>query len=209
MRKGVLVVVAVCVSAVVLAAEGKDEGWKRLFDGKTLEGWKASEKPDHWKVEEGTIVGRGSRSHLFYVAEEFKDFHFKADVMTQPGTNSGIYFHSKFQEGGWPEHGYESQVNVTHGDPVKTGSIYNVVKIFETPAKDGKWWTQHIIVKGKSITTMIEIDGKVLFRYEYVEPPSVAQGSEKRRLSKGLFAFQQHDPGSVVRYRNVMVKPLP
>jgi len=184
------------------ASETKDEGWKRIFDGKTLKGWKASERPGNWTVEDGAIVGRGARSHLFYVAEEFKNFEFKADVLTQPHTNSGIYFHTKYQKGGWPVYGYESQVNVTHGDPVKTGSLYGVVKVFSTPAKDNKWWTQTIIVRGKRI--IIKIDGKTIF--EYVEPEGV---KGPRKLSKGLFALQQHDPGSVVRYKNIMVKRLP
>ena len=184
------------------AAESKDEGWKQIFDGASLTGWKANEKPENWKIEDGVIVGRGTRSHLFYVAEEFKNFEFKADVMTQPETNSGIFFHSRFQESGWPAYGYESQVNVTHGDPVKTGSIYNVVKVFSTPAKDKKWYTHHIIVRGKRVTTII--DGQVIF--EFVEPDGV---TGTRKLGSGLFAFQQHDPGSVVRYKNVMVKRLP
>lgn len=184
------------------ASETKDGGWKRIFDGKTLKGWKASERPGNWTVEDGAIVGRGARSHLFYVAEEFKNFEFKADVLTQPHTNSGIYFHTKYQKGGWPAYGYESQVNVTHPDPVKTGSLYGVVKVFSTPAKDNKWWTQTIIVRGKRI--IIKIDGKTIF--EYVEPEGV-KGT--RKLSKGLFALQQHDPGSVVRYKNIMVKRLP
>ena len=94
------------------------------------------------------------------------------------------------------------QVNVTHGDPVKTGSLYNTVMLYETPAKDGKWWTQRIVVKGKDVK--IYIDDKLVLHFR--EPPGV-QGD--KRLSKGLFAFQQHDPGSIVRYKNVMVKRLP
>lgn len=193
--------------AMGLVAGGDDpdaadaEGWQRIFDGETLNGWQASERPENWTVEEGAIVGRGERSHLFYVAEAFENFEFKTDVMINPGGNSGIYFHSQLEEG-WPTFGYESQVNNTHGDPVKTGSLYNVVKVFESAATDDTWWTQHIIVDGKHIT--VKVNDKVLF--EYVEPEGV---TGTRRLSKGLFSFQQHDPGSVVRYTNVMVKPLP
>ncbi|OYV82247.1 MAG: glycosyl hydrolase, partial [Planctomycetia bacterium 21-64-5] len=117
------------------------------------------------------------------------------------GGNSGIFFHSKLEEG-WPTAGYESQVNNTHLDPVKTGSLYYVVKVFESAAKDDEWWTQEILVQGKRIT--MKVNGKTL--YEYVEPEGV---SGPHKLSKGLFAFQQHDPGSRVRYKNVMVKPLP
>jgi len=203
-RNWIALTTCTAAGGVLLAKGAKEskEGWKCIFDGKSLKGWKANEHPENWKIEDGCIVGRGPRSHLFYVAEEFKNFELKVEVMTQPRTNSGIYFHTRYQASGWPEYGYESQVNVTHPDPVKTGSLYGVVKLFSTPVKDRKWWTHHIIVRGKRIITIL--DGKVIF--EYVEPPGV---TGTRKLSKGLIAFQQHDPRSVIRYRNVMVKRLP
>ena len=80
-----------------------EEGWIDLFDGKTLNGWKASENTASWKVEDGCLVCAGPRSHLFYETDKpFKNFHLKAEVMTTPGSNAGIYFHTKFQETGWP-----------------------------------------------------------------------------------------------------------
>ncbi|HET6881241.1 MAG TPA: DUF1080 domain-containing protein [Pirellulales bacterium] len=183
------------------ADKNADEGWIVLFDGKSLDGWKASESPENWSVEEGAIVGQGSRSHLFYVGREFKNFHFKADVMINKGGNSGIFFHSQ-PEADWPKAGYESQVNNSHADPVKTGSLYYVVKVFESAAHDDEWWTQEIIVEGKKIT--MKVNGKTL--YEYDEPEGVVG---PHRLSQGMFAFQQHDPGSHPRFKNVKVKPLP
>ncbi len=187
--------------SLVVAEEKGDDGWKSLFDGKTLEGWKASERPEQWKVVDGAIVAHGERSHLFYMDDEFEDFHLKADIMTLPGSNSGLYVCTKFQDGGWPEVGYETQVNNTQGDPVKTGSLYNVVKIFQANAQDNKWWTQEVIVRGKSIRVLV--DGKVL--YEYVEPDGV---TGTRKLGKGTFALQAHDPGSTAMYKNIMVKKL-
>ena len=196
------------LAALVLSASGwlavgadakKDDGWIVLFNGKDLTGWKASEKVE-WKVEEGCIVTPPKRSHLF-TDQEFTNFEFQADVYTLPGSNSGLYFHTKYEDT-WPNVGYESQVNNTHGDPVKTGSIYNTKKLFESAAKDNTWWTQTIIVQGKNIT--VKVDGKTVL--EYTEPADV-QGT--RKLSKGSFALQAHDPKSVVKYRNIKVKPLP
>ena len=118
------------------------DGWITLFDGQSLNGWKVSENPEQWKVEDGKIVAAGPRSHLFYMGDdaskpaEFKNFHFKAEVMTFKNSNSGIYFHTAFQKDGWPSKGYESQVNNTHGDPKKTAGLYNVKDNFEAPAKD-------------------------------------------------------------------------
>ncbi len=187
---------------MITATPGQEpEGWIRIFDGQTLEGWKASENPSSWTVVDGAIQGSGPRSHLYYMGGPYRDFEFKAEVMTQPGANSGIYFHTRYQEGGWPETGYESQVNNTQRDPVKTGSLYGVVKLYESAARDNEWWTQQIIVRGKNI--VVKIDGKLVI--DYTEPPGVTGG---RRLSEGTLALQQHDPDSVVFYRNIMVKPL-
>lgn len=182
------------------AADDKkaDDGWISLFNGKDLTGWKASEKVE-WKVEGGLIVTPPQRSHLF-TDREFKNFEFKADVMTTAGSNSGIYFHTKYEDT-FPNTGIECQVNQTHTDPVKSGSLYFIVKRFETPAKDDEWYTQHIIVKGKAVT--VKINDKVL--YEYVEPDGV---TGTRKIGKGSFALQAHDPKSVVKYKNIMVKPL-
>ncbi|MFK7776503.1 MAG: DUF1080 domain-containing protein [Gimesia sp.] len=177
-----------------------EEGWVELFNGKDLTGWRIAEGGP-WEVKDGTIVVTGKRSHLF-TEKEYKNFEFKADVMTTPGSNSGIFFHSKFQDEGWPNLGYESQVNVSHRDPVKTGSLYNRVKLFKTPAKDNEWWTQHIIVKGRNV--VVKINGETVI--DYTEPEG-ATGSPSLG-EKGSFALQAHDPKSVVYFKNIRVKPL-
>lgn len=185
------------------------DGWITLFDGQTLDGWKVSENPEQWKVEDGAIVAAGPRSHLFYMGQdeskpaEFKNFHFKADVKTTPHGNSGIYFHTRYQAVGFPQIGFEAQVNNSHGDPVKTGSIYHIVKNFVPPAKDNEWFTEEIILKGKNIRTLV--NGKVIC--DYTEPNGVTGPMEK--IDKGTFAFQAHDPKSTTYYKNVKVKPLP
>jgi len=189
-------------------AADDEQGFESLFDGSSLAGWRANENPGSWSVANGAIVCHGERSHLFYVGADpkkpatFKNFHVKAEVMTKPVANSGFFIHTVFQPDGWPEHGYEVQVNNSQGDPVRTGSIYNVVKNFNPPAKDDTWFTLEVIVNGKSVTTIV--DGKRIF--EFVEPEGT---SGKRRLSEGTFALQAHDPGSEVHYRKLRVKRLP
>jgi hypothetical protein len=189
----------------VTQAADENEGWISLFDGKTLAGWKISENPDSFQIEDGTIVAHGSRAHLFYVGDvedhNFRDFHFKADVMTTPGSNSGLYFHTQFQESGWPDKGYEVQVNQTHGDSKKSSGLYSVSDVFEAPAKDNEWYTQEIIVRGKHIVT--KVNGETLV--DYTEPDEV---SGSRKVSSGTFAIQAHDPKSKVFFKNIFVKPL-
>lgn len=186
-----------------------DEGWISLFDGKSLSGWKkAEENQDAWKVADGALMCDGSRCHLFYVgdAQPFRNFEFEAEVKTTPGSNSGIYIHTAYQSEGWPKQGYEVQVNNTHGDPVKTSSLYGVVKVLEAPAKDDEWFKMSIRVEGKQVT--VKVDGKTLV--EYTEPEDKQAGSDFARvLGEGTFALQAHDPQSKVYFRNLRVKKLP
>jgi hypothetical protein len=204
-----LAVASISAAQRSLAADKADDsGWISLFDGKSLAGWKASENPQQWKVEDGAIVASGPRSHLFYVGDdeshpaEFKNFDFKADVMTTPHSNSGLYFHTRFQESGWPQIGFEAQVNNSHGDIVRTGSIYHIVKNYVPPAKDNEWFTEEIVVRNKNIQT--KVNGKIIC--DYTEPPGVTGPTEK--IDKGTFALQAHDPKSTTYYKNIKVKPL-
>jgi hypothetical protein len=200
--------IGLALTATAVRAADSEEGFKPLFDGKTFDGWKiGDEKAKSWRIEDGALVAQGTRSHIYYVGdpEPFKDFEFKVDVMTKPGSNGGIYFHTAFQESGWPKAGFECQVNVSQTDWIKTGSLYGLVNMAMTPAQDNKWWTQHIIVKGNKVT--VKIDGKTVL--EYNEPPGAMPGKDfNRKLDKGTFAFQAHDPGSVIHYKNPRVKRL-
>lgn len=207
----ILIFLLVLVTGVLAddSKESKDDGWKTIFDGKSFQGWKASENKKSWMIEEGALVCNGPRSHLFYTAEKepFVNFEFKADVMTTPGSNAGIYFHTRYQEEGWPKFGHEAQVNISHGDPKKTGSLYGVVDVSDPPAKDNKYWTQHIIVKGKHV--VIKINDKVVVDYTEPDNKEAFNQSFERRLGKGTFALQAHDPKSKVYFKNIKIKRLP
>ena len=181
----------------------RSNDWISLFDGKSLEGWKASENPATFTVKDGMIAVHGDRAHLFYVGSvgnhNFRNFEFRASVMTTPGSNSGMFFHTQYQEVGWPSKGYEVQVNATHTDWRKTASIYAIQDVREAPHKDNEWFIQQITVQGNIIT--VRINGKIV--NQYTVP---AEGS---RLSSGTFALQGHDPQSQVFYKDISVKQLP
>ncbi len=187
------------------------DGWVTIFDGKTLNGWKVGENADTFSVQDGHVQVLGPRAHLFYAGEvgnhDFKNFEWRAEVMTFPGANSGMYIHTEYQETGWPQKGYEIQVNNSHTDPIRTGSLYNVVKVEVPPAQDNEWFTQHITVQGKRITA--RVNGKQVM--EYTEPDDLQPPANipQRRLSSGTVALQGHDPKSRVLYRNIQVKLLP
>lgn len=183
-----------------------DTEWTSLFNGKDLTGWRVSEHPESVTAASGMIIVYGERAHAFYEGDdgkaEFKNFHFKAQVLTTKGSNSGIYFHTRYLEKGWPNRGYEAQVNNTQRDVKKTGGLYNVKDNFKAPVLDGEWFDYEIIVKGKHI--VIKINGETIS--DYTEPDDLDR--PERQLSTGTFALQAHDPGSLVLYRNLKVKVL-
>lgn len=203
MLKHLLPALALIFSLSLPATAGE---WVTLFDGKTLDGWKAAEKPDAFTVVDGTIQANGPRAHLFYMGSDGKaawtDFEFEAEVKTTPGSNSGIFIHTLWQDHDWPKHGYECQVNCSQSDSIKTASIYNVVKVNPAPHKDDEWFTYNIQVKGKQV--IISVNGKVIT--DFTEKPEGIQGA--RKLSSGTFALQAHDPKSKVFYRNLRVRAL-
>lgn len=198
------------LSPIAVAESPETEtGFVSLFDGKSFAGWKkAEENPDSWKIKDGMLMCDGARCHLFYTGAQapFKNFHFKAEVMTTKGSNAGIYFHTKYQADGWPKYGYECQVNVTHKDPKKTSSLYGVENIADPGVQDDQWYTQEIIVQGKRVQLMV--NGKTLVDYTEPADQQVFSKAFERRLGEGTFALQAHDPKSVVYFRNLRVKKL-
>ena len=213
MKQCLLVMLAVCacsfVAAAATAQESADANWTKMFDGKTMKGWKASENKDAWKVVDGNLVCHGKRSHLFFMGADkpFKNFEFKCEVKTTPGSNAGIYFHTKYQDTGWPKYGYECQVNISHKDPKKTGSLYGVKNVANPPAKDNEWYTQHIKVVGRRI--ILKVNDKVVV--DFTEPEGQAAFSKnfERRLGSGTIGLQAHDPESKVYFRKLMIRRLP
>lgn len=198
---------AVLLASSCLAAE-VEPGFTSLMDGKTFDGWKvADENKSTWKIEDGAFVAQGERSHLFYEGDgkPFKNFILRVEVMTEPNSNGGIYFHTKYQGQGWPRGGFECQVNNTHSDWIKTGSLYGLANTGLVVSQDRKWWTQEIMVQGNTVT--VSIDGKKVL--QYTEPAGAQAGRDfERKLGEGTFGLQGHDPKSVIRYKNIRVKRL-
>src|SRR5688500_14180987 len=151
--------VMILASCSTAKSKTSNDGWISLFDGKTLTGWRASENPSTFSVADGAIVVHGPRAHLFYdgpvVNHDFKNFEFKVSVMTTPGSNSGIFFHTQYQETDWPAKGYEVQVNNTQSDWRRTGSLYAVQDVREVYVKDNEWYTEYIKVEGKRVIVKI------------------------------------------------------
>jgi hypothetical protein len=211
--------IALLMAAPVAAYALNDDsaGWIPLFDGKSLNGWKASEQPGTFKVADGQIVVNGNRSHLYYVGSahhaDFKNFELSADVMARPGANSGIYFHTAFQPAGFPEAGFEVQVSNTiksgeaYGERKKTGSLYAVRNVHKQFVNDNEWFTMNILVRGKQV--QIRLNNMLVVDYVEPDPPFRADPNFQRVINHGTFALQGHDPGSMTYFKNIRVRPLP
>lgn len=173
-----------------------------MFDGKTLDGWEAIENSHVWTVQDECIVGRDSLgtgdglllSHLFYTREQHTDCEFRAEIKLNHGGNSGVYFRARRMPG-FPD-GYEAQVNNSHVDPRRTGSLYGFVDITAQLVRDNHWWSQHIITRGNHIRILI--DGIEVVNFV----------DAHHTYTSGYFALQYVQRGSVVLFRNLMMRGL-
>jgi Domain of Unknown Function (DUF1080) len=229
------IIAALLLVAAPLAAEEPRGESVKLFNGKDLTGWKIHPKAngafteistvEHdgkttgfdaklkdgktvhlWRVEDGILIGSGPSSHLFSERDDYTDFEYRVVAMINDKGNSGQYFRTKF-EGGFPP-GYEAQINATHGDPIRTGSLYpdgrtklkdhkKEICIMNTaPHKPNEWFTQEVTMKGNHI--VIKVNDKVTV--DFIDADNT--------YTKGHFALQGHDPGTVVKFKSIEVKEL-
>jgi hypothetical protein len=205
-----LVALALPIQADEKKDDKKPEGnWVKLFNGKDLTGWKTHPNDKaKWEVKDGVIVGTGPVGHLFSERGDYENFRLVFEAMINDKGNSGQYFRADFGPG-FPR-GYEAQINSTHGDKIRTGSLYPDARdkytdeekkkmiVLDLLVKPDEWFTQEVIAKGNHIT--IKVNGKTTVD-DFVD--------EKNRHTKGHFAIQQHDPGTVIKVRKVEVMELP
>ncbi len=211
-----------CGLGLALAAAGAPlraqdaAGFVELFDGKSLAGWRASENASSFRVVDGAIACNGPRSHLFYVGPDgqagFEDFEAVVEVKTRPGANSGFYFHTAFQERGWPAQGFEVQVNNSQpprGDYLelkKTGSLYGIRNVYKALAKDDEWFTLRLSVRRPRV--LVHVNEALVVDWSDPARPLPEGAPELNRLGRGTFALQCHDPESRVFYRSIRVRRL-
>ncbi len=174
------------------------DGWAPLFNGESLEGWRTSPGADDdaWLAEDGVIYGEGEASHLFSPRGDYADVAFRAEVRINDGGNSGMYVRAAYG-GGWPA-GYEAQVNASHGDAQRSGSIYSRAPVRVQLVQPGTWFRQQFRCRttpaGTRLTT--SIGGVVV--------ADVLDTSDEH--ARGHITLQQHHEGSEVEYRRLEVR---
>jgi hypothetical protein len=201
-----------------LGLSAANDGWIELFNGHSLEGWRPSENKNSWKVVDGQLAAEGPRSHLFYNGPvhgaDFRNFELEVEALAKHECNSGVYFHTRYQETNFPEKGFEIQINNTangegsYRERKKTASLYGLRNIYRQFIPDDQWFKIHVLVRGKNV--QVRLDNMLMVDYTEPNPPIIPAGGEKERfLDHGTFALQCHNNGSYARFRSVKVRPLP
>ncbi len=210
--------------AATAAAAAAEDGWRELFNGKDLAGWKANADAGAFTVVDGALKAHAThprnRGHLFFTGarteglERFRDFELEAVVRGEPGSNSGIFFHTDMETRDGVLHlknGYEVQLNSAPREKRKTGSLYAVVDLDTSPVDETQWFTVAIRVQGARIT--VQVNGRTTV--DYTEPPGVAAQRPPERKGRvlraegGAIALQAHDDKSTFYFKSNRVRTLP
>lgn len=213
-------IVAAVLSTALFAgfAIAADQGeWRDLYNGRDLTGWKANSFPENFTIVGGAIRAHGGAgmSHLFYVGDgdtfvPFVNFEFEAVCRGEPGSNSGIFFHTghELRGGKYLNKGYELQLNSTDKEKRKTGSLYAVVDLDRSPVDETQWFTVRLRVDGKRI--QVWLNGEQVQDYTEPDHPERQAGREQRLIDPkgGGIALQAHDPGSTFYFRSIRLREI-
>lgn len=199
--------------ALPMALQGGEDQGIPLFDGHSLDGWKAEGPRHSFRVEGGKIIAEVAPAHLYYTgngkSSKIKNFELTADVMTRPGAMSGIHFHAEVEAHGPLKTGLKVQINNCYAgegderDRRKTGSLQGIRDIFKSMVADDGWFRLRIQVRDKQVQTWVN-DTLVV---DYVEPDPPANPAGPK-LGRGLFALEASGGTAPVYFRSLYVKPL-
>ena len=176
---------------------GGDRAWTRIFDGESIGDWHARGGAT-WRVVDGVLIAEGAAGHLFSPRGDYADHELRAAVRINDGGNSGMYVRAELGDG-WPA-GYEAQVNCSHGDPQKTGSLYGLAPVKAEMIPPDVWFEQRVTVRDTDAGTHVVVRLNGVIVADFVDA--------ERRHARGHVALQQHHEGSVVMFRDVEVREL-
>ena len=201
------------------ACSAQDSGWRQLFNGKDLTGWKHA-GPGYMTVEDGLIRGNGGMGILYWAGEKFGNCMIR-DVwkMRDENSNSGIFIRVPLEprEEWMPIHyGYEVQIDnkpeLSDEDEYHyTGTIYSLTKPLAKPGLPGPQWnTTEITLDGPR--TIVFVNGEKVTDYTEGDPvPDRIFDFEPYRGPRpdsGYLGIQNHGDADVVYFREIAVRPL-
>jgi hypothetical protein len=204
-----------------LDAQERTDGWRPLFDGRTLDGWRgfrADTPPAGWAAVDGMMVRQGSGGDIVTV-EEFGDFELQLEWRISEGGNSGIFFHvARTGRETW-ESGPEMQLldNARHVDGKNPLTSAGANYALHAPSRDvtrpvGAWNDVVLRVTGPRVEHWL--NGTKVVEYELWSPAWEAAVKASKfstmpaygRARRGHIALQDH--GDVVWFRNIRIRSL-
>lgn len=201
------------------ACRAQDSGWRQLFNGKDLTGWKHA-GPGFMTVENGLIKGNGGMGLLYWAGEKFGNCTIKVVwKMRDENSNSGIFIRMPVEprEEWMPVHyGFEVQIDnkpeLSDEDEYHyTGTLYSLTKPLAKPGKPGPQWnTTEITLDGPR--TIVYVNGEKVTDYTEGDPvPDRKFDFEPYRGPRpdsGYIGVQNHGEADVVFFKEISVKPL-
>jgi len=206
-----------------LTAEEKAAGWKLLFNGKDLSGWRQYGKQtppgEGWKVQDGVLkklakVRGGDIIHT----NKFDDFELFWEWRIEPKGNNGLKYLVTEQRTGAPGHEYQLIDDVAGGDAGapkrQTASFYDVLPPAEKKPlkKPGEWNSSRVLIKANHVEHWL--NGAKVLEYELGsdEVKAAVAQSKFRNASKFGEKIQGHimltDHGDEAWFRNIMVREI-
>ncbi|GAC1438818.1 MAG: hypothetical protein NVSMB63_03160 [Sediminibacterium sp.] len=194
-------------------------GWRQLFNGTDLTGWKHVGKGTH-QVENGLIRSQGGMGLLYWTKEKFSNCTIRVVFkMEKENSNSGVFIRIPIEpkEAWMPVfYGYEVQIDnhpetSNEDDYHITGTLYSLTRPLAKPGRPGPQWnTMEITLKGPR--TIVYVNGEKVTDYKEGEPTPPRKFDFEPfkgiRPNAGYIGLQNHGDDDVVFFKEVAVKPL-
>jgi glucose/arabinose dehydrogenase len=179
-----------------LEENADEKGFRPLFDGEGLEGWRKVGEAD-WKVEDGVLTGSGKKGFLATERADFRDFELAARMKVSDGGDSGIFFRA----GGEGEFaGYEAAVNSSYPADEHTGSLAGLAPVKVHLVAPETWFDYRVRCEEEKEGTRIRISIDGVLITEFLD--------RERRFANGRIAIEQHHEGSVVEVKALAVREI-
>lgn len=209
-----LMLIAALGMVMSAGALGAEEGWRPLFNGKNMDGWKMT-GPGQFKVEDRALTTYGGMGLLWYEKEKLGNCEIRVVYRTsKPSDNSGVFIRINGEpKDPWfaVHNGYEVQID-DHGDSWhRTGALYSLTEVKEkVEAKAEEWNTMLIRLEGDR--TIVHVNGTLVTDYKEGQavPPKKKYYEPDRgaRPVEGYIGLQNHDNNSKVQFKEISVRPL-
>ena len=196
------------VAAAALPARAEEDGWKSLFNGKDLEGWRTTGAI--WKVEDGTIVGTiGGDKGFGYclTTENYGDYELELECKLGFPIDTGVFLRTT-------DEGKAYQVTLDHRPDGHIGAIYIAginqegIKYLAEPSakplKKDDWNKVYIRIEGKAPHIVVKVNGETIID---------VTDTKERHQATGPIGLQVHGgnswkPGEFAWYRNLRIRPI-